>query len=280
MKTLVVIVAALTLIGNAAHAQGDGSIASVQQALKDQGFYYGEVTGRKDADTSAAIRRYQIRNGLQITGDLNAETRKSLGIKGGAPTARATPTAAPRQPAPQATPRQLPQQPPVSVPAPQPQGEPSDTSDLLDDSSADEEAPLTEDDGYRTERPPSGYAPAPPQRGFGQSPTSRAFYGTEFEAAPPEVQQRMIVGAQTLLMRQGFYRSGIDGIYGPAMEFALRAYQSRFDLEPSGRLDLETLASLGLLPGQQTREPRGPRRRIWRRPLMIDPGGERIYIPR
>ncbi|MEJ7703238.1 MAG: peptidoglycan-binding domain-containing protein [Geodermatophilaceae bacterium] len=63
-------------------ARADQAIASMQQALKDQGFYYGEITGTKDADTTAAIRRYQIRNGLKITGDLNAETQKSLGVRG------------------------------------------------------------------------------------------------------------------------------------------------------------------------------------------------------
>ena len=58
----------------------DPLIENAQQALKDQGFYYGEMTGNKDADTTAAIRRYQIRNGLQITGELNDETIKSLGV--------------------------------------------------------------------------------------------------------------------------------------------------------------------------------------------------------
>src|ERR1700716_2644973 len=72
-------------------ARADQTIESVQQALKDQGFYYGEVTGKKDADTTAAIRRYQIRNGLQITGEINAETQKSLGVKGNSATPRATP---------------------------------------------------------------------------------------------------------------------------------------------------------------------------------------------
>ena len=33
------------------------------------------------------------------------------------------------------------------------------------------------------------------------------------------------------------------------MEFALRAYQSRTGLRVTGRLDLETLAALQLLPG-------------------------------
>src|SRR5437764_10772521 len=59
----------------------DPVVESVQQTLKDEGFYYGEVTGTKDADTGAAIRRYQIRNGLQITGELNEETLKSLGVE-------------------------------------------------------------------------------------------------------------------------------------------------------------------------------------------------------
>jgi len=44
----------------------------VQQALKDQGFYYGEINGETNANLSAAIRRYQIRNGLQVNGELNS----------------------------------------------------------------------------------------------------------------------------------------------------------------------------------------------------------------
>jgi peptidoglycan hydrolase-like protein with peptidoglycan-binding domain len=59
-------------------SRADDTIQSVQQALKDQGFYYGAVTGSKTTDTSDAIRRYQIRNGLQITGDINSETLQSL----------------------------------------------------------------------------------------------------------------------------------------------------------------------------------------------------------
>jgi peptidoglycan hydrolase-like protein with peptidoglycan-binding domain len=56
----------------------DETIRSWQQTLKDQGFYYGPVTGDRSAETTAAIRRYQIRNGLQVTGDLNEETLRSV----------------------------------------------------------------------------------------------------------------------------------------------------------------------------------------------------------
>ena len=38
-------------------AWADQIVESVQQKLKDQGFYYGEITGTKDTDTTAAIRR-------------------------------------------------------------------------------------------------------------------------------------------------------------------------------------------------------------------------------
>ena len=89
---------ALPLAGGAGPAAAlsvrDRQAASrLLQALKDQGFYYGEITGEKNADTTAAIRRYQIRNGLQITGDLNDETMRSL--KSGAGSTSASTPAAP-----------------------------------------------------------------------------------------------------------------------------------------------------------------------------------------
>jgi peptidoglycan hydrolase-like protein with peptidoglycan-binding domain len=51
IRIAVVMACLATVVTTAA----DQSIADVQQALKDQGFYYGEITGQKDADTVAAI---------------------------------------------------------------------------------------------------------------------------------------------------------------------------------------------------------------------------------
>lgn len=262
MRRFTLLLAAVWLL-LAPGANADALISSVQQKLKDQGFYYGEVTGQKDADTTAAIRRYQIRNGLQVTGELNAETQKSLGVKGATAPA----------PAPTATPARV--TPPVATPAPRIPA-PNDTSDLRDDET--EESAEVAPDGYR--RDPGGYAPGP--RGLAPA-TSGIFDGTPYEVAPPELQQRVLVGAQTLLARRGYYRSEIDGVYGPGMAFALRAFQSRFELEPNGRLDMETLAALGLLPGQRApgvTAPAGPRRRFFQRPRSVAPNGEPVYIPR
>ena len=79
------------LLAGAGGLRADQTTSVVQRALKDQGFYYGDVTGEKNADTTAAIRRYQIRNGLQITGEIDAETLRSLGVGAGAARSKAPP---------------------------------------------------------------------------------------------------------------------------------------------------------------------------------------------
>src|SRR5947209_19369545 len=59
-------------------ALADSTVQQAQEELKDQGYYSGQINGDKDADTVAAIRRFQIRNGLQVTGELNQETLRAL----------------------------------------------------------------------------------------------------------------------------------------------------------------------------------------------------------
>src|SRR5947207_11409217 len=76
-RTTLHLVVVLFFLGS---ARADQTVRSAQQALKDQGFYYGNVTGEKSAETTAAVRRYQIRNGLQVTGEINPETLGSLNL--------------------------------------------------------------------------------------------------------------------------------------------------------------------------------------------------------
>jgi hypothetical protein len=61
------------------------NVRALQERLKAGGFYFGEVNGRYDSDTAAAVTRYQIRNGLQITGKLDTKTRHALGMADGEP---------------------------------------------------------------------------------------------------------------------------------------------------------------------------------------------------
>jgi len=239
-------------------AWADPTVESAQQKLKDGGFYYGEINGKKDADTTAALRRYQIRNGLQITGELNNETLRSLGL-----TSKPAGTPAPR-------PAQTPAIRPAQTPGPTPPG-------FLEETAAPTPTP-----GPRSaprEESEFEEAPEPPRQPRVES--AGVLAETPYEGAPPQVQQDIVSRAQMILMRQGFYREEIDGLYGPAMNFALRNYQSRFGLRPSGRLDVETLAALSLLPEQQrTNGYRRSHRPFFLPRIRIGPGQERIYIPR
>ena len=211
----------------------DPVMESVQQALKDEGFYYGEVTGNKDADTTAAIRRYQIRNGLQITGELNDETLKTLGVeKSGNRTAvKASPTAAPQTVEPPVTRAPLKKEP---EPEPEPEESDQPTNPMTGQ-------PFPEP--QRQNRQPSN------AEGFGPASPGENFAGTPFAGAPPDVQHNVVASAQNVLAQHGLYRGAIDGMIGPDFEFSLRAYQARARLPVTGRLDLPTLAALELLPG-------------------------------
>jgi peptidoglycan hydrolase-like protein with peptidoglycan-binding domain len=225
---------AFLLLVSVVTLRADQAIGDAQQVLKDQGFYYGQVTGEKNADTSAAIRRFQIRNGLQVTGELNDETVQSL---------HKAPAATP---APAAT--VLPAPPVRSItPAPN-----EDTSDLRDDNGSGKAAPNA-GSGQQFAPPPA--VPQVPQIYPGRPvpPGGRLLPGTPYENAPLEVQQKVVADAQTILARRGLFKHEIDGVFSPDLEFSLRAYQSRVGLQTTGRLDLETLAALELLPGSHER---------------------------
>jgi peptidoglycan hydrolase-like protein with peptidoglycan-binding domain len=234
-------IAALMLLASLMLTRADQLVESVQQALKDQGFYYGEINGEKNANLTAAIRRYQIRNGLQVTGDLNTETLQSLGINS---SGSAVQQRKPVSPAPDVSSSPSEQSADVSASVtPAPPGEP------FENTPQDQQV-----------YPSSPYTP-------GGSPASGMFAGTPFELAPPAVQRNVVISAQIALARRDLYHDKINGVYSQELEFSLRAYQSRTGLRVTGRLDLETLAALRLLPG-----PRHPFYNPSRRRMRPPPG--------
>ena len=62
-------------------ARANDDVREVQEKLRDDGFYSGQIDGAYSSDLSAALTRYQIRKGLPITGQLDADTSKALGAK-------------------------------------------------------------------------------------------------------------------------------------------------------------------------------------------------------
>ena len=59
----------------------DDHVRAVQEKLQDEGFYIGQIDGAYSAELTAALSRYQIVNGLPITGQLDPETAKALGAQ-------------------------------------------------------------------------------------------------------------------------------------------------------------------------------------------------------
>jgi peptidoglycan hydrolase-like protein with peptidoglycan-binding domain len=183
--------------------QADETIRSLQQTLKEQGFYYGTVTGDKSAETTAAIRRYQIRNGLQVTGELNEETLRSIKSSSNSVAAASRPDS--------------------KSAASQPNSVRPEASARLSQS-----------------WPPRSFSQ--PDRPLETNPSYAASF---YQGALLRVNRRIIAGAQYQLMSRGYYRGRVDGKYGSQTAFALRAFQSRAGLPPTGRLDMQTLDALG-----------------------------------
>src|SRR5689334_11001182 len=81
MRTCIALFTVTLCVALAASVHADNNVREVQTKLSDEGFYFGEIDGAYSSDLSAALSRYQIRNGLPITGQLDVETSKALGAK-------------------------------------------------------------------------------------------------------------------------------------------------------------------------------------------------------
>jgi peptidoglycan hydrolase-like protein with peptidoglycan-binding domain len=55
-------------------------IKQAQTVLRGRSLYAGEVTGKLDAETRAALRKYQEAEGIKVTGTLNRLTLERMSI--------------------------------------------------------------------------------------------------------------------------------------------------------------------------------------------------------
>ena len=193
----------------AGFVRADQTIQSVQQTLKDQGFYYGNVTGDKNSETAAAIRRYQIRSGLQVTGEINPETLRSLKVNPKSNSASSSQSAS---------------KPAMAQSSPAP---------------LDQSAPVAQNSS-----PQSAQSPSEPDR---QRGSTSDFSGAAYTSPPQRINKRLVLAeVQRQLMSRGYYQGSVDGRSGRRTALALRAFQLQSGLLPTGRLDMSTLQTLGL----------------------------------
>lgn len=237
-------------------ARADDRVLSAQTVLKAQGYYFGEVDGKTSEETEQALRRFQIRNLLPVTGQLDANTTSVLNALGAAhrppqnsaaKVGRGIDASVATPPPARTTPPPVTSAPPASAPT-------------LAPSAA---APV-----------PSAAAPTPPA----PAPETRLHLppaiGAEPAVEPPDrpaaARPSALARAQELLQRDGWYEGEIDGRDGSRTRTALLDFQLASELPPTGRLDGSTMAALGIDPAEYT-APAPRRSRHARR------GGLRIF---
>lgn len=205
-RTIAHLLVALVLAG---FVRADQTTQSVQQALKNQGVYYGKITGDKNSETTAAIKRYQIRSGLQVTGEINPETLQSLNV---------SPKSNP------AFSSQSGSKPAMAQPSP---------------AHLDQSAPVAQNSS-----PQSAQSPSEPNH---QRGPTLDFSAAAYSSPPQRINKRLVVAeVQRQLMSRGYYQGSVDGRSGRRTALALRAFQFQSGLPPTGRLDMNTLQTLGL----------------------------------
>ncbi len=257
MKTFSLLLIALVFMS--AKVQADEQMRQVQSALKEQGFYFGEIDGTAGPELSAATKRYQIRNGLEVTGTITDETMSALGLRG-------APAAPPRETLPPRTAVE-----PSSTARPRVDLRKDQALVESDRRALRETAPTRPPRETANVPPPEADRPVTrPDRGF-----STLFARTPYASAPPALQEETLRAAQRMLASRGFYRDPVDGQPGPATEEAVLSYQRASQLPLSGRLDLETLNTLHLLPGPNTANPMLKPFAPDRRPPATQP--QRVY---
>lgn len=215
-------------------AVADDQVRSAQESLKAQGFYVGPVDGEMNTATGKAIRRFQIRNGIDATGELDPATVNAL-----KQTAAAT---APSAPAPEASAPE-----PITPPTPEAPAPPPEAASPKPAASPDENYLRNQTARHPAPRPPEETEAGPPIRRADES-FARLYARTPFWNAPRVVQTDTLRKAQALLARAGLYDAPLDGVPSPDVEEALFRFQSRYRLPRTGRLDIDTLAQMHLLP--------------------------------
>jgi Putative peptidoglycan binding domain len=192
----------------------------------------------RDDETNAAIRRYQIRFGLKVNGEMDQETLDSIGVNGHAPSAPSSepPTALPSVPA------------PTPVPTPPPAVHHPKTDRQI----VQEPTPVPRARSRSTSVPKPRPTPYVPHLSRASSEstgvsTSGWLSRTYFADAPRHVKHQVVAQVQSQLGDLGFYSGPVSGYLNPATVAAVNRYQRSHGSSVSDRVTNSTLERLGIL---------------------------------
>jgi len=205
----------------------EADMIEAQEALTDLGLYGGPVNGVATDETVKAIRRFQIRNGLPVTGALDSETSETL---------IGDPINQPNQQVFEEDEQFL-----IQEPANETDTTPGDFSDLriIDFDEQEQQVQPTPAPASGSNRPTRTSSNKP-------SLFNELFQGGPYANVETKLQRQIIRDAQSVLKQEGYYRGAIDGIPGSGTRSALVNWQRNTGMQPTGRLDYPTLARMGL----------------------------------
>ncbi len=229
----------------------DAATRNTQVQLKNRGFYYGEIDGVGGPETEAALRRFQIRQGLKVTGTLTEETSRNLNRP---PSASAPVPGGQAAAQYQEADQNFLESTVRSRPAPTPEPRAAPTPPRYPERVEQREerySPPGSDFPYEPREDERFAVPPPVEFAAPRVNYADVFLGTMFEDAPRELQRDILQDAQARLARLRYYQGEIDGLPGPITEEAIARFQDDGRQRVTGRLDPATLSDLGLISSRR-----------------------------
>ncbi|WP_448564078.1 peptidoglycan-binding protein [Trichothermofontia sp.] len=226
-------------------------VLELQATLKLLGFYGGEVSGRYDEQTAAAVTQFQQAAGLPADGVMRPESWRRLFPS---LATLSSPLAAPSAPQVAPVPESAASPPSSQVPIPSGGSESVPITPNATTSGSGGEAAAVLDPASTASSTPNPHStstpttavetPAPP-------PATAAAATQSFTPPPidlPILRQGMhgpaVVQLQERLRTIGVFNGAIDGVFGPETQAAVKAAQSKFQIDPDGVVGPVTWAVL------------------------------------
>ncbi len=204
------------------------TVKKAQERLKEKGYYEGNIDGVLGPNTREALRRYQEKESLNANGRLTHETAEHLGISGSSTVGEHFEGA----------------------------GEAVEHHYGEAGKSVGRGSKEAGSDMKKGEVAEGGKDFGKGVGGFGKEVAKgtakgakRVAEGVKGAFTPnehKETSSESVEKAQRVLKDKGYYDAGVDGVMGPRTHAALRSFQEKEGLTPTGDLNTSTKKKLGI----------------------------------
>jgi peptidoglycan endopeptidase LytF len=261
-NTISLLALALLLVGQAVHAQSKTNSATaahatisvetikkVQEELRDKGYYHGKIDGVLGPNTREALRRYQKEEKLSGDGRLTRETADHLGVK----TAKGSTVDDHFEQAGEAIEEHYGEAGKSVGKGSKELGHEVKKGEVTEGAKdfGKGVGGFGKEVGKGTAKGAKKVAEGVKDVFDGDADKSKSTEPDADTAKPqsthPQAQSKdSVAKAQQVLKDKGYYTGSIDGLTGPGTHSALKRFQEKEGLTPTGTLNDETMKKLGI----------------------------------